>query len=215
MLYYKRRKRKYAKFKRILIITVSFFIAAIIFCEYQINDFKPGYVRRKAEVLSAEAICTAVEYVLENNDYAYGDLVKLNCDSQGAVKSIESNSSEINKIKAFVLDKLTEEISKIHSNEIDIPLGVFTNITVLSNVGPAINVNFNITGSFNAEIISTFESAGVNQTVHHISIMITSKIITTSLDYSGDITFNTDFEIAQTVIVGDIPNYYGRTYSTY
>ncbi len=215
MLYYKRRKRKFIRLRRVLFITISFFIAAVFICEVQIENFKPGYVRIKAEVLSADAVCTAVERVLEQKKYTYGDLVKLNCDSEGAVKSIESNSAEFNRIKVCVLDELTEEISKIHSNDIDIPLGVFTGITVLSNDGPLININFNITGSFNIEILSTFESTGVNQTVHRIRLIITSKIITTSLDYSGDIVFNTDFEIAQTVIVGDIPNYYGRMYSAY
>ena len=71
-------------------------------------------------------------------------------------------------------------------------------------------MNFSIIGAFNCEIISTFETAGINQTVHHIKLIVTSKIMTTSLDYSGDIVFTTDFELAQTVIIGTVPNYYGK-----
>ena len=74
-------------------------------------------------------------------------------------------------------------------------------------------MNFTLTGSFSAEIVSTFEAAGMNQTIHHIRLMLTSKIMTTSLDYSGKITFTTDFEIAQSVIVGNIPTTYGGLYS--
>lgn len=39
--------------------------------------------------------------------------------------------------------------------------------------------------------------------------------MTTSLDYSGKITFTTDFEIAQSVIVGNIPSGYGSLFQTY
>ena len=133
----------------------------------------------------------------------------------GNVQAIETDSLKINRIKAEITRAVQKEIAKVYDNKIDIPLGSFTNVTVLSNVGPNIPVTFNLTGSFSSEIISTFEQAGLNQTVHHIRLMLTSKIMTTSLDYSGKITFTTDFEIAQSVIVGKIPSTYGSLYRTY
>jgi hypothetical protein len=76
-------------------------------------------------------------------------------------------------------------------------------------------MNFNLTGSFTAEIVSTLEQSGINQSIHHIKLLLTSNIMTTTLDYSGKITFTTDFEIAQSVIVGEIPSSYGNLYRTY
>ncbi len=214
MLYRKRRKRKFVKIKRFLIGSITFLIALIVFCELNLSDFRPEYIRIQAEILSANSVCDAVDNTLKKINYNYDDVAKIVYSQDGAVQAIETDSFKINKLKSDVTKAVQDEIAKVYDNEIDIPIGAFTNITVLSNFGPSIPLSFNLTGSFSSEIVSTFEEAGINQTVHHIRLLLTSKIMTTSLDYTGKITFTTDFEIAQSVIVGNIPSAYGSLYRT-
>ena len=185
MLYRKRCKRKFVLLKKILLSVVLLIIGVTVFCEVHLSDFRPEYIRIQAEILSVNSVCDAVNNTLDKLNYSYSDIAKINCDKNGNVQSIETDSFKINRI------------------------------SILSNVGPCIPVNFNLTGSFSSEVISTFEQAGINQTIHHIKLLLTSKIMTTSLDYSGKITFTTDFEIAQSVIVGNIPSGYGSLFQTY
>ena len=215
MLYRKRCKRKFVLLKRILLAVVLLIIGVTVFCEVHLSDFRPEYIRIQAEILSVNSVCDAVNNTLDKLNYSYSDIAKINCDKNGNVQSIETDSFKINRIKADITKAVQKEIAKVYDNEIEIPLGAFTNITILSNVGPCIPVSFNLTGSFSSEVISTFEQAGINQTIHHIKLLLTSKIMTTSLDYSGKITFTTDFEIAQSVIVGNIPSGYGSLFQTY
>ena len=215
MIYRTKRKVKFKRLKRAVLILIAFIIALTIFCECHLSDFRPEYIRIQAEILSVNSVCDAVNNTLEKIDFDYDDLATLVCADDGTVQAIKTDSLKINKIKADVTLAVQEEIAKVYDNEIDIPLGSFTNITVLSNVGPNIKMTFNLTGSFSSEIISTFEQAGINQTIHHIRLILTSKIMTTSLDYTGNITFATDFEIAQSIIVGNIPSSYGNLYRTY
>lgn len=215
MLYRKNRKRKFVRLKRFLFISLTLLVAATVFCEIHLSDFRPEYIRTQAEILSTNSVSDAVNLTLKKLNYSYDDIAKLVYAKDGNVQAIETDSLKINRIKAEITRAVQKEIAKVYDNKIDIPLGSFTNVTVLSNVGPNIPVTFNLTGSFSSEIISTFEQAGLNQTVHHIRLMLTSKIMTTSLDYSGKITFTTDFEIAQSVIVGKIPSTYGSLYRTY
>jgi sporulation protein YunB len=165
--------------------------------------------------LSSDVINDAVNATLDKLDYTYDDLSKIVYSTDGEVKAIETDSIKINYLKSEITKAVENEISKIYDNEIEIPLGSFTDITVLSNWGPNISMNFNLTGSFTAEIVSTLEQSGINQSIHHIKLLLTSNIMTTTLDYSGKITFTTDFEIAQSVIVGEIPSSYGNLYRTY
>ncbi len=215
MLYHKRRKRKFTKLKKWLLIIGVILISVTVFCECHLSDFRPEYIRIQAEILSVNSVCDAVNRTLDKINFSYDDLATLVCAENGMVQAIKTDSLKINKIKADVTLAVQEEIAKVYDNEIDIPLGSFTNVTVLSNVGPNIKMTFNLTGSFSSEIISTFEQAGINQTIHHIRLILTSKIMTTSLDYTGNITFATDFEIAQTIIVGSIPSSYGNLYRSY
>ena len=190
-------------------------IAVLIICEHQLDDFRPVYIRKQAEILSMNTVCDAVEDSIEKLNYSYSDLAVVRYSEAGEVKAIETDTIKINKIKSMISKKVEDEIEVIRDNEVKIPIGAFTYITILSNFGPEISVNFSIVGAFNCEIISTFESTGINQSIHHIKLIVTSKIMTTSLDYSGDIVFTTDFELAQTVIIGSIPNYYGKLSSNY
>lgn len=215
LLYRKYRKKRFIKLKRVLLIFILILTLTIVFCEYQIYDFKPEYIRIQAEILSVNSVCDAVNSCLKKINYNYDDIAKINYSNDGKIQSISTDSFKINLLKTDITKSVQNEIAKVYDNEIEIPIGSFTDITALSNVGPPITVNFNLTGSFSSEIVSTFESAGINQTVHHIRLLLTSEIMTTSLDYSGKITFTTDFEIAQTVIVGEIPSEYGNLYRTY
>lgn len=215
MLYRKRRKRKFVLLKKILLSIILLTVGVTVFCEVHLSDFRPEYIRIQAEILSVNSVCDAVNNTLEKLNYSYDDIAKIKCDKYGKVQSIETDSFKINRLKADITKEVQKEIAKVYDNEIEIPLGAFTNVTILSNWGPCIPVNFNLTGSFSSEVISTFEQAGINQTIHHIKLLLTSKIMTTSLDYSGKITFTTDFEIAQSVIVGEIPSAYGSLLSAY
>ncbi|MCD8026054.1 MAG: sporulation protein YunB [Clostridiales bacterium] len=215
MLYRRHRKKRLVRLKRAIFSLIAAAAAIVIFCEYHLSDFRPEYIRAQAEILSVNSVCDAVNDSLENLNYSYDDIAKVNYSDDGTIQSITTDSFKINTLKSSVTKAVQNEIAKIYDNEIEIPLGAFTNITVLSNAGPCICMNFNLTGSFSSEIVSTFESAGVNQTIHHIRLLLTSKIMTTSLDYSGNMTFTTDFEIAQTVIVGTVPSTYGTLYKTY
>ncbi len=215
MLYRKRRKRRFVLLKKILLTVILLAVGITVFCEVHLSDFRPEYIRIQAEILSVNSVCDAVNNTIDKLNYSYSDIAKIKSDKNGRVQSIETDSFKINRLKADITKAVQKEIAKVYDNEIEIPLGAFTNVTILSNWGPNIPVNFNLTGSFSSEVVSTFEQAGLNQTIHHIRLFFTSKIMTTSLDYSGNITFTTDFEIAQSVIVGEIPSSYGSLLSTY
>lgn len=214
MLFYKRKKIKFKKLKCILLSFAALIIATVIFCEQQLAEFKCEYIRIQAEIISVNSVCEAVNNSLKKFNYKYEDIANVKCSKDGTVQAITTDSVKINELKADIMLSVQQEIAKIYDVEIDIPLGSFTDITVLSNYGPMINVSFNLTGSFSSEIVSTFESAGINQTIHHIRLILTSKIMTTSLDYSGNMTFSTDFEIAQNIIVGVTPQYCGNWYKS-
>jgi len=214
LLFYKRKKIKFKKLKCILLSFAALIIATVIFCEQQLAEFKCEYIRIQAEIISVNSVCEAVNNSLKKFNYKYEDIASVKCSKDGTVQAITTDSVKINELKADIMLSVQQEIAKIYDVEIDIPLGAFTDITVLSNYGPPINVSFNLTGSFSSEIVSTFESAGINQTIHHIRLILTSKIMTTSLDYSGNMTFSTDFEIAQNIIVGVTPQYCGNWYKS-
>lgn len=216
MIYRCKRKKRFFRLKRFVfrlsVILITLTVGLIVLCESQLEEFVPEFVRDQSEIMSSRAISQAVSNALEKLNYSYNDIALIKYSESGNVQSIETDTIKLDKIKVAVTESAQEEIAKIYDCEVNIPFGAFTNISVLSGAGPMLSFSTSITGSFNSEIISTFEHAGINQTVHHIKLLLTSKINTVSLDYMGSITYTTDYEIAQTVIVGSVPSSYGNLY---
>lgn len=213
MLY--RRKKSLLLRKRfwILLSVILIFVYAVHCFEQKVSVFGQSYLPNFARQITTEAVCGAVEEKLKELDFDYNDLALIKRDEAGNVKSIETNSANINLLKAEITKTAQDEIVKIKHSAMYVPLGAFTGLTLISNSGPEIKLTFCLTGSFESVVESTFESAGINQTVHHIRLIVTSKIVTASVDYDREITFDTDFELAQSVIAGQIPTTYGGYYT--
>lgn len=210
----KRKKRKFKRFKRIAII-VTIPICLILFFEYQAIPFQEKYIKTQAKIISNNAISDAVNNVLIRENYSYSDLVTLNQGDNGKTNSIETNSKNINLLKAELDKEVQGKIETVTDADVSIPLGAFTELSLLNNYGPKLKFDFTFVGSFSSHIESTFESAGINQTIHHIKLIVNTNIITLSPDYSDGIEYTTEFEIAQTILNCETPSTiagYGRFY---
>lgn len=203
---------------KILCLIISFsmlIVFAVKAFEDKASQFSRDYIVNFAGQITTDALSDAVKNTLNDLDFDYNDFAKVQYGSDGKVKSVETNSKNINIFKASVTKSAQDEVAKIKRSEMKIPLGAFTGLTLLSNAGPEIPLTFCLTGNFDSRIESNFESAGINQTIHHIKLVITSHIVTGSVDHQGEMTFDTDFELAQSVIVGEIPTTYGGNHLLY
>lgn len=207
-----RSKKKCSKpvkrLRRFFLLFAVLLIVVIIIFEYQAVPFQEKYVKVQAEIISNDAVSEAVTDVLNDFNYSYENVSKINYDSNGKVTSIETNSQNINKLKAALNKAVQEKIENVTDADVSLHIGAFTNLSLLSNFGPTVTFDFTFIGSFNSEIVSAFESAGLNQTVHHIKFVVEAKLITLCPEYSDGITYTTDFEIAQSVISGELPSAY-------
>ncbi len=213
MLYHRRKNRRSAvsaiRLYCVIIASAMLIVFAVRAFEDKASTFSENYIVNFAGQITTDALSDAVQNTLVDLDYGYDDFATVKYGEDGSVRSIETNSKNINIFKAAVTKQSQAEVAKIKHSDMQIPLGAFTGLTLIANYGPKIHLTFCLTGNFNARIESTFESAGINQTIHHIKLIITSHIVTASVDHKGEMTFDSDFELAQSVIVGEIPTTYG------
>lgn len=205
-----RRKAFFKKHKRLLrlVLCICLIVFAVRGFEQKASDFSKSYFPAFARQTATKCVCGAVEQVLRDGNYTYGDFASV-CYDNGKVSSLTTNAAAINALKNKVVAAAEKEAEKIHNSAMYVPLGAFTGLTLIANEGPKIPLTYCLTGSFSAELVSDFESAGVNQTVHHIKLVVTSQFVTASVDYKDTLTFTTDFEIAQSVLLGGVPTTYG------
>ena len=89
-----------------------------------------------------------------------------------------------------------------------IPIGTLTGNQFLNNRGPKIRIEMQVSSAVYSKIASKFISAGINQTLHQITLSISSDIYFVMPWYRSSGSFQTEFTIAETVIVGKVPEAY-------
>ncbi len=203
-----KRKRKFIRLKIALVILFLIILTIHTIFESYIEPSIIDLTRVKAEELCNDAVNIAVLQVLEENNFDYTDFANITLKEQ-AVTSISSNTINTNKFKSLVAIKAQDEIDNMSGTEINYKLGDFSSFSLLAGRGPDLVIKLYLTSSITTDIVSEFESCGVNQTKHTLAIKVISKVFITSLDEEETYTIvETTVPIAENIIVGNIPSLY-------
>lgn len=161
-----------------------------------------------ASVEIYELINYAVSDVMDKADVDYSEFVSLTHNDSGFVTSCEYDYSLINKIKLDCSKTLLEELEDLSSSKLKIPLGnAFGDINAQGK-GAKIRVKLQCKTVPTIEIISLFESCGINQTKHEIRLKITVDAKIYLPPGADGFTCTQEYVLAQTIIIGDIPSGY-------
>ncbi|MCL1866381.1 MAG: sporulation protein YunB [Oscillospiraceae bacterium] len=157
--------------------------------------------------IAAVRIIDSVVYD-EVGEYSYDELIILSRDESGNVVSIESNMVNINRLKARVTHQINERLSEIEHSDVQIPIGTVSGFNMLYGRGFKIPVKLTPKGYANVNLVSKFTSAGINQTLHQITLTVSAEITAIIPGYTNSVEVETEFIVAQTVIVGYVPESY-------
>ncbi|MEG2814367.1 MAG: sporulation protein YunB, partial [Oscillospiraceae bacterium] len=115
---------------------------------------------------------------------------------------------EINKIKSMLTYEVTNEINTIYEKKFYISIGTLLGNNIFSGKGKKIGFSIEPTGFLESDIKSEFSQAGINQTKHNIVLNLKLNVTTIVPFKSACTTVSTNMIIAETVIVGEVPQYY-------
>ncbi len=200
-----------SKLKLLLRRFLIFFIILAILCiafDIGMSSITTKASLHHAKLMSYNSINDAIIKTMSNSDINYSDLVTLSYGDDNTVRSIETNSEYINKIKATLVNGVNRYLSEYGITTIGIPIGTFTGNDYLSGMGPKLYVEVQFGGCAVTDIISEFKSAGINQTCHRILVNVTVSIYV--FEFGKNLTDTVECEccIAETVIVGAVPESY-------
>jgi sporulation protein YunB len=172
-------------------------------CEYQ------------SKIIGSMAITQAVTEELGREDQSYEQLMHIAYDESGNVVSIESDMVRINQLKAGITERVQESLARRSQQPVPIPLGTLVGSQLLAGRGPAVDFILQPIGYPEVEITSEFTEAGINQTLHQVMLQVRTEVngLVPGCMVGAEIT--TNYCIAETVIVGTIPDAYTKVYDGY
>lgn len=200
------------RFKRILalILIVSgilLFLLVFVFSKYlrpRILSISQSFAENEVSMI----IDREVKNLMLEEFLSYDKITIINRDSSGRVTSISANSVLINNFANELDIKIGDEIESRNLIENKVYLSGLVGSELFSGIGPKIPIRFQPVSITHVDITHSFEEAGINQTIHTITLLVSVDIeILLPLAHSF-ITVQSEMPIAQTLIVGTVPEAY-------
>ena len=153
----------------------------------------------------------AITKQIAAGDIAYDRIVFFEKDLDGRIRALKTNMSEVNRLKTDILNIINDEILALDHSDIGIPLGSLFFPEFLSGKGPAIPVHILSIRNSDANFVSHFSQAGINQTLHRLNMEVSIDVSLLVLGETTSFTISSEVVVAETVIVGEVPQTFLQT----
>lgn len=203
---YKKRKRKrFINFFPIIIVLLTIVIISLYIIDAYIT---PIILAEGDIIMRAKATEIINKIALDEfaKKFSYDDIIKVVKDKDGNIVMLQADTIKMNKIAADVTLKSQSELKKQSKVYIKVPLSYLLHNNLLGRLGPDVKIRIEPIGYIETKYASTIESAGINQVRHKIYVNMKTQVRVVLPMESNDVDINTEIPIAETVIVGKVPN---------
>ena len=187
-------------------VTVIIALCVVIFLAKTITPLFEKICKDEAKGIAT--IITNQEATNVMREYSYQDLFTIEKDANGDISMIKSNVFPINEVTSDIALRIQEGIDKEGRKKINIPLGAFSGIRLLTGSGPNVNIKIATIGNVETDLRSEFTAKGINQTLHRVYLQVNCHIGILTPFSNIDESISNQVLIAENVIVGKIPSSY-------
>ena len=164
---------------------------------------------------TSDLINDSIDGQIISGNIQYDRIVYFEKDLNGRITALKTNMSEVNRLKTGILNLINDEILALDSTDLGIPIGSLVLPELFSGKGVSIPVQIISIRNSDASFSSSFTQAGINQTLHQLTMQVVVDISVLVLGKSESFSVNSQVVIAETIIVGDVPDTFLQTGGDY
>lgn len=202
----KRWGRKRRRFFVFLLFVLCTFVTFTIIFETRIRPVISQVAMAQAQSVAVSAINEEVNRIIASERLQYGDLAILQMDQNSRISAVTADIVEINRLKSEFARCIQAKMRTIDKMITRIPLGTLISNGILTGYGPRVPIRLTSIGRAAVDIEDSFLEAGINQTRHEIHLSVTAKMSVLMPGGSTVAEIQTEIPIAQSVIVGEVPD---------
>ena len=194
----------------VLLITV---VLAVIFGTFrmQYRDAIRSLSHTQVMNATSDLINDAIDQQIESGNIQYDRIVYFEKDLDGKITALKTNMSEVNRLKTDILNRINDEILAMDSSNLSIPIGSLVLPELFSGKGFGIPVEILAIRNSDASFHSYFTQAGINQTLQQLTMEVSVDVAVLVLGKTDSFTVKSQVVVAETVIVGQVPDTYLQT----
>ena len=199
------------KVLRIIIILLALAILLLVLFRVKFNDSIRSLAETQVKNTTSDLINDAIDRQIEDGKIQYDRMVYFEKDLDGRITALKTNMSEVNRLKTDILNLINDEILALSTDDLGIPLGSLFLPELLAGRGPNIPVQILSSRNADAAFGSSFSEAGINQTLQQMNMHVSVDVTVLVLGQSNSFTISSQVVVAETIIVGDVPDTYFQT----
>ena len=157
---------------------------------------------------TSDLINDSIDRQIEGGNIQYDRIVYFEKDLDGRITALKTNMSEVNRLKTDILNRINDEILAIDSSSLSIPIGSLVLPELFSGKGFGIPIQILAIRNSDASFHSDFTEAGINQTLQQLTMDISVDVSVLVLGKTESFTVTSQVVVAETVIVGQVPDTY-------
>ena len=201
-----KKKTEKPKWKGLRVLFLFLFIAIFTF----LYSFSNKMLIDLGVATYSGALSSASYYAIDKclSDADFSKIINIEKNSAGDVSMVTTDAYKFNLISNDLAKYVAEYFSFDEMKYVNVPVGVFTGIKLLSGVGPKVKMPIITVNSVKCDIVSVFSDAGVNQTKHSLYINVTPDVYIVTRFSTKHVSDKITVLIYENLIVGKVPEVY-------
>lgn len=204
-------RRGFSRFLSILIMLLVLAILLLAIFRSKYHDAIQELAQTQVRNTTSDLINDSIDKQIATGNIQYDRIVYFEKDLDGRITALKTNISEVNRLKTEILNLINNEILAIDNSDLGIPIGSLILPELLSGRGPEIPVNIISIRNSDASFSSQFSEAGINQTLQQLSMCVSVDVAVLILGKTESFTVSSEVVVAETIIVGQVPDTYLQT----
>lgn len=189
----------------LLLGSVLLIAGGILLAERNLTRVVLSLAQAQARALAVQVLNESAAALLASGEVTYDSLMHVRADEAGQVRLIQANTPEMNRLASQVSLLAQGRLQAARDQAVRVPLGSALGLTIFAGAGPKIEVQVLPVGSVHAEFHTDFQTAGINQTRHRVSLQLTAQVQLVIPTGAQTVEATTQVAMAESIIVGEVP----------
>ena len=154
---------------------------------------------------ASDLIAEAIAAQMELDDISYDSLIVLEKDAGGRLLALRTDMNQLGRLRSETLSIINRRILDEGETELGVPLGSVLLPALFSGRGPRLPVRVLTVSNSDAEFRSSFQAAGINQTLHRITMEVALNVTLLTPAGTRSVRVDSGVVVAETVLIGQVP----------
>lgn len=189
-----------------VVVCLGVIAGSLLLVERNLTRVVLSLAQAQARALAVRILNESAAELLSSGAVTYDSLMRVTEDQEGQVRLIQANTPEMNRLAAQVSLLAQSKLQETRDQAVRVPLGSAMGLTLLAGAGPRVEVRILPVGSVHADFQTDFQTAGINQTRHRVSLVLTAQVQLVIPTGAQTVEATTQVAMAESIIVGEVPD---------